>query len=730
MRLAFILSGAVFFLMCNPIIADAASKSNLINPPDDFPKFIVGGYESDMASARALFYLHFAQPAQHATFWDPWLPKSLLWPAGGSDFAGRRARDFYKRILLNRHIDQEGYVSTEQHLGLAHHHGWPFPTWQQAQGIGWHFVLEGMPYKSAFHMTETADVSDWTLSGARTVGLCPERGWSISLTEPAAAIQTPAFSVSAHVAPFIRLEWKQKDLPASANPYIEWTTQDQPNFDPSRRMYFSAPSAPDAAEFTMIPVYRSPHWKGRITGLRFCFDNASEATIVILSLITAVDSRHNINNAVFIQASYDYFCWTQDLDFLRRNIGRMRQALAFALKEFELDKRYYVVTPWVGHDGSSGLERHSDGSRTIRYGNGIGNNYWDLLPFGGKDALATIYYYDAILKLAVLEKYIAANPELNIPQSAGAFCPIRLEQLAAQIKKTAGSLFWNPQTGRFVSAIDLEGKAYDYGFTFVNLEAIYYDFANADQKRQILEWLDGKRIIASDTSVGADIYHWRFAPRATTKRNIEYYNFAWNQPEILNFGDQVQDGGAVLGFSYFDLMSRLKVNGADDAWKRFKEILAWFNEAQAEGGYRSYYSKPGRGTLQGGGTAGGLGMDCEFFESALLPQAMLYGFLGFKPVPGGFEIKPSLPADWPSLAIDQIAFADGVLSVAAKPGKIIVKCVKMPTRPMHIQAVLGDCLVRYLDSAGVEIASQRILDGSKANIPLQKERSATVELIR
>ena len=39
----------------------------------------------------------------------------------------------------------------------------------------------------------------------------------------------------------------------------------------------------------------------------------------------------------------------------------------------------------------------------------------------------------------------------------------------------------------------------------------------------------------------------------------------------------------MLGFSYHDLMCRLKVDGPEDAWKRLQEILVWFDEVQAGG---------------------------------------------------------------------------------------------------------------------------------------------------
>ena len=144
--------------------------------------------------------------------------------------------------------------------------------------------------------------------------------------------------------------------------------------------------------------------------------------------------------------------------------------------------------------------------------------------------------------------------------------------------------------------------------------------------------------------------------------------WAWSRPESIPWGGQVQDGGAVLGFSYYDIMVRLYVNGPDDAWRRLQEILAWFRDVQAEGGYRPYYAKPGRGTLQGGGPPGGLGLDQEFLESVLVPQVMLYGFLGFRPTPEGFEVNPRLPEAWPSLTITGIHVHDLVIDVTAERG--------------------------------------------------------------
>src|SRR5205814_8912288 len=115
------------------------------------------------------------------------------------------------------------------------------------------------------------------------------------------------------------------------------------------------------------------------------------------------------------------------LTFLRSNINRMRLGMRFVMHEHETLARKVVYTPWVGHDGRSGLKRSADGKKEILTGQGIGNNYWDLLPFGGHDAYATIQYYDALRTLAAIERELRANPQWDIPAGALSFEPEMLE---------------------------------------------------------------------------------------------------------------------------------------------------------------------------------------------------------------------------------------------------------------------------------------------------------------
>jgi hypothetical protein len=446
----------------------------------------------------------------------------------------------------------------------------------------------------------------------------------------------------------------------------------------------------------MIPVYRLAGWQGTITRLRIGFDNPGPAKVVIKSFHTACDSRHNINNANFIRGCHDYFVWTKDEGFLRDQIGRIRTAMRFIMREFDTRRRKCVYTTWPGHEGRSGV-RYVDGKKVIMPGEGIGSNYWDLLPFGGEDALATIYYYDALRDLAELEEQISVHPHWGVATGPEAFDREDLRRHAAEVKDYGTRRFWNEKTGRF-GTVDLDGTLHDYGFTFLNNEAIYYNFATAEQARSIRAWLSGERIVEGDTSQGPDIYHWRFGPRSTTKRNVDYYVWAWSAPESIPFGAQVQDGGGVLGWSYHDLMARLRTAGPDDAARRLGEICTWFDETQAAGGYRAYYSDPARGTLQGGNVPGGLGLDKEFFESILVPQVMLYGFLGFRPTVDGCEIAPRLPSDWPSLTITRVHLHDHVLDVSVAGAAIEVKDHTPDRGPLSIAVPGGWSLKRPLSA--------------------------------
>ncbi len=523
-----------------------------------------------------------------------------------------------------------------------------------------------------------------------------EDGWAMTVTNSQCVLTAPAWKCDAFEVPFLQIRWNVGGL-SELEPYIEWTTSAATNFDSSRRVYFEPPKR-DQIAYTMVAMFHHPQWTGEVAQLRLGLGNSASGKLILQAFFSQYDTRHNINGQNFIRGCAKYFWWTHDLNFLRDNIQRMRLALRYLMTEHHALERNVVYTTWVGHDGRSGLKRHADGKKEILTGVGIGNNYWDLLPFGNLDCYATIQYYDAVQTLARIEREILSHPEWSIPRGVLAFDPAMLEHHAAAVKTDGNRLFWNPETGRFVACIDSENQTHDYGFTFLNCEAIYYDFATPEHARSIMSWVNGDRLVAGDASQGPDIYHWQFGPRATTRRNIDWYFWAWSSPESIAWGNQVQDGGAVLGFAYHDLMARLRVLGPDNAWRRLQETIRWFDEVQAAGGYRKYYDGKREGSLQGGGTPGGLGLDHEFFESVLVPQVMLNGFLGFRPRADGFRLDPSLPQDWPELQISRVRFQDSVVRIKAAPKAIEVWREGDTATPIRLTVPAGEWEGKVLGS--------------------------------
>ncbi len=649
-----------------------------------------------------------------------WLPRGMLWVSDSKSPGESITRRRIANRLGGMRISPEGYVSCHQHEGLAHSEGWPFPFPSQSQGFSFYFTLSGLPFGPEFGLPLVTEPAGWRLENAETKTMDAARGWTVALTGPGAVLSSPAFDVDAFVSPFIRVKWNAGKLPADARPELSWISTNEWGDRTEHRLPFPAPSAASrhpVQDFD-IPVQTLTQAKGRITALRIHFNNTDPGEVTIQRIFSAVDSRHPINNPNYLVAATDFYRWTGDREWLLRNLPRMRLALRYMLSEFAVRETGLIRRPWVGHDGRSGLEITPEGRKIIHHGVGIGGNYWDLMPFGGDDVIATTYLHPALAQMAALEELAARE----FPAQAGApeegLDAASLRRLAGKVLERFRSTFWNPETLRF-APIDDQRRFRDYGYTFVNNEAIFYGLADELQARDILAWTSGDRIVEGDTSTGADIYRWRFGPRASTRRNISYYQYVWSAPESLAFGDQVQDGGAVLGFAFHDLVARIRHRSPDDAWARLLETFEWYREVQAAGGARAYYSVPGRGTLQGGGTAGGLGIDEEFYESVLIASVLLEGFLGFEPRPDGFDLHPRLPAAVPAMTITDIAYRRLRWDVEFSSQRVAFRVAEgQPDRPLLARLAEGRWTGSAVGPDGRRI-ELRSTDGRSFTVPAE-----------
>lgn len=705
------LSAAVFTLLSAAYACAANAQAPQTPPtPEQFTRFEFPGNENAAKTLNDYLWYHFVHRLGNgpSLFNKEYLMVSDLWLNEAIDPQRKKPiQEVHREDLLAIDISPEGYVNTHQHFSHAHDLGWPFPMWTQAgwnadqvagKAAGWHFQDTKVPgwvgdalrgWKRPEYVGSTA-AERWELENAQSLGIVNER-WQVKATGPSPALLTPkGMSIEVVNAPFMQLRWTRTGTPPGhAVPYMEWTREGDTEFSPERRAYFypeKTPLSTDGLYHSILPMHRHPLWKGTITRMRLCLaPGETDVTFDIDSFFCAYDTRHTINNPIFVIASYDYFSWTGDLDFLRQNINRMRTALRHQQTEMGGLEHNYIRNPWPGHDGLAGWVRNPDGTKTIRPGRGIGNNYWDIMPFGGDDFYATYQYYAATLKMAEIEAAVRSHQGWDIPLGALALDADALRKHAEAVKETANRLFWNPVTGRFFAAIDQEGVGHDYGFTFLNLDSIWYDIATPEHAQSISDWIRGKRTVEGDTSTGADIYHWRFGPRATTRRNEEWYGQGWNAPESLAWGAQVQDGGAVLGFTFYDLWARLRVAGSEDAWQRLLAILDWQREVQQAGGYRAYYADGKHGaTLQGGGTAGGLGIDAEFFESSLLSAIVPYGFAGIDARPEGLFFAPQLPESCPEMSIRDLWYRGVRMDVQVKDAAVELNVKDAPLTPLSV----------------------------------------------
>lgn len=251
---------------------------------------------------------------------------------------------------------------------------------------------------------------------------------------------------------------------------------------------------------------------------------------------------------------------------------------------------------------------------------------------------------------------------------------------------------WNPATGRFALGINEKtGEIIDHGYVLFNEQAIVAGLGTNSQRLSIMQWINGDRIVSGDNSTGGDIYFYEFAPRFNTKDNITQFNFAL---AVLHFGSdsvwakngygsgqfsrQVQNGGAVLWASYYDLRARAQVLGVDNAYARLEEISAWYAKVKsATTGtgtefLKNYYDALENESEQGyykrqaanSDGAGAIGIDSEFLENVILVRAIPDAFFGME-TQGLDKISftNGLPSSVEYMRLDNLSLGDAVYSV-------------------------------------------------------------------
>lgn len=660
-----------------------------------------------------------------APYYKEYLQIADLWLAEANEpRTGVPIQQTHAQELSEIFQDDEGYLSSHQVLSCAHDLGWPFPVWCWPDGFSGHATAWNWsgPYgqpalfpnwklpQSPF-IGEQA-VIGWTTQNMKNHGIV-DNHWVLESTGSSPGITSPeGWIIDAFCAPFIQLRGTSPtDVNGMSDVRLQWQRKGDREFSSQREvpMVVGKDSLNEQGlnymtgeHHLVATLHKHPLYHGEITRLRIVFTQQNRPNRYALNnLFTAYDTRHPINCPIFITASWMQYQWTGDVDFLRQNAIRMRRALGWQQRELNTLKYQHVRNTMTGHDGLPGFKTLPGGMKQIEFGHGIGNNYFDVCPFGYDDAYATSQYYRSVLVIAEMEEAIAKHPEWHV-SSEQAFYPRQLRAHAAKVKEVMNRKFWDEKNGRFIACIDQNAKKRDYGYTFLNIEAITNGIATPEHARRIIAWLDGEHIVLGETSTGKDIYAWRFGPRVSTVRNTEWYAQGWFAPENVPWGAQVQDGGGVLGFSYFDLIARLRTAGPDNAWKRLLEILDWEKEVRDAGGYRDYYKKLGV-TLQGGGTEGGIGIDFEFLESSMLPAVIPLGFMGLNPDGEALAFNPQMPKAQPEMILHGLRFRDAELDVQCSNTQIVLQLRKRGRLPVIVRIPEG-----WKDERGRPVCTARL----------------------
>lgn len=349
-----------------------------------------------------------------------------------------------------------------------------------------------------------------------------------------------------------------------------------------------------------------------------------------------VDTRHFDTNARYILGAYRYFCWRDGTDaYLQRILPTLRIVMDYQLNQ--LGGRHGLLVldmPW--HRGTA---------------RDYASNYWDDTPFGYQDAYENIYFYASLLKMAELETAAGEGSRASA-----------LRDLAASVRRNFNATFWNDSRGRYVATVDVDGRTHDFGFSYVNLEALAYGLGDAAQARRIFAWLDEQRTDSGEQ----DAYErFIFAPQVTTSDcSAWWYLDGAGAIARPAYGTQQQNGGAILYTSGYDLWARAQYLGPDNAWARFQAILRRWRLDHLCGG-----SPLARGENNGWQ----VGTDIPFPESGLAPVAVLYAFLGMDVYPHRLDLTPRLPSSVPHLQVTGVTYQGSVLRIKADHQRLSIR---------------------------------------------------------
>lgn len=618
-----------------------------------------------------------------------------------SSFLKTMAQDDYGYIYDNNFFRESEYAVNNSGL-INLPQGWPFPAWKSSTDDPF---IEGVGYSDVHFTTFEFDSkndptsANWIATGG-TAAIGGNGYMNLNVSKDIGAGQSFVVSkndlatllplcggIDTTHAAFVEidLEFQSENLD---DYYLVWQTEEGGDtwYRASSKQYVTINNEyfTSYGARTYWPMYLNENWNGQIVtaiGIEFApeGDNKLELNNARVKYIRpSYDTRQPQFAFQWLNSFYDYVMYTRDTEVLKELMPKARRAMMFLLHGLNGESGLLSNEYLYGHNGI-GTTINADGSITTHPGQGIGSSYWDVLALPQINLESNAYFYACVKEMAVLEKACETNGIVTESTSVKNraiggenvvydYDSAQLETLAEKVKaniekdvkpvqKADGSWtneggLWNPETGRFALGVrEDSGKVVDHGYVYFNEQAIVAGIGTEQQQLSVMQWISGDRTVEGDLSKGKDIYFYEFAPRFTTDDCSEQINFCLAKAFFGDdspytdygtlFSHQVQNGGAVLCWTYYDIVARAKVLGVDNAYARLQGVVDWYNKVKAETEgegtefFSNYYNKlnddrdDGVYEMQNAESdrPGAIGLDAEFLENVMfvnvVPQALL-----------------------------------------------------------------------------------------------------------
>lgn len=377
----------------------------------------------------------------------------------------------------------------------------------------------------------------------------------------------------------------------------------------------------------------------------------------------------------YINAIYDNYMWTRDSLFISTMLPRAEVVMdSYLLGTMQGNSGTVVIIPLASNDGTAGKRP---------------STYMDQVGSGYKDAWVNTGFYTALRDMAEME---TANG--NTTKAA------TYQSLANTFPSLFESTFWNSTNHRYGGWRDTSGVLHDYGYTYINLEALARGLGNATDANYIFGWLNGPADATSggahagSTSMNQDV----FGPRTNSISTPNSYWDGWSDPSSgrLPYGSLVEDGGSVLWEVYYDVMAHLRYDNADDAMAIYQAMLLrmisdshllTFNQAIT----------PQRVYDDFGDSITEIGTSTPYPESGIAGIAFLNGFLGVTANLSGLNVSPNLPSSLFSAQVTQVNYKGTDRTIEVSRGTTVLE---QPSNNSVVPLTSGTTLSQQFTPSG------------------------------